>query len=126
MSLSEVLRKRRSELGYTLLEIADKMGVSEATVQRWESGNIKSLRQGRISQLAEILKVSPAALMGWEDNTAPNSPSSLFSDSGENIIQTAKIALFGGADHVTDEMWQEVVNFAKYIEAREADKNRNV
>lgn len=67
MSLSEVLKKRRSELGYTLLEIADKMGVSEATVQRWESGNIKSLRQGRISQLADILIVSPAALMGWEE-----------------------------------------------------------
>ncbi len=70
MSLSEVLKKRRSELGYTLLEIADKMGVSEATVQRWESGNIKSLRQGRISQLADILRVSPAALMGWEDNSS--------------------------------------------------------
>lgn len=69
MSLSEVLKKRRSELGYTLLEIADKMGVSEATVQRWESGNIKSLRQGRISQLADILRVSPAALMGWEENS---------------------------------------------------------
>lgn len=68
MSLSEVLKKRRSELGYTLLEIADKMNVSEATVQRWESGNIKSLRQGRISQLAEILQVSPATLMGWNND----------------------------------------------------------
>ena len=66
MSLSDVLKKRRAELGYTLLEIADKMGVSEATVQRWESGNIKSLRHGRIAQLAEILDVSPASLMGWE------------------------------------------------------------
>lgn len=69
MSLSDVLKKRRSELGYTLLEIADKMNVSEATVQRWESGNIKSLRQGRISQLAEILNVSPSALMGWEEKS---------------------------------------------------------
>ena len=66
MSLSDVLKKRRAELGYTLLEIADKMGVSEATVQRWESGNIKSLRHGRIAQLAEILDVSPASLMGWD------------------------------------------------------------
>lgn len=67
MAISDVLKARRSELGFTLLEIAKKMGVSEATVQRWESGNIKTLRQGRIAQLAEILKVSPAYLMGWED-----------------------------------------------------------
>lgn len=117
MSLSDVLKKRRAELGYTLLEIAEKMGVSEATVQRWESGNIKSLRQGRITKLAEILKVSPSALMGWDEQGI----------KAEEItmIETAKIALFGGSEEVTDEMWQEVVNFAKYIEAREAQKNRN-
>ena len=68
MSLSSVLKQRRKELGLTLLEIAEKMGVSEATAQRWESGGIKTLRQGRIAQLAEILNVSPAKLMGWEDN----------------------------------------------------------
>lgn len=65
MALSDVIKKRRSELGLTLLDIAKKMDVNEATVQRWESGNIKTLRQGRLSQLAEILKVSPAELMGW-------------------------------------------------------------
>lgn len=71
MAISDVLKKRRAELGYTLLEIATKMGVSEATVQRWESGNIKTLRQGRIAQLAEILQVSPAYLMGWADQQSP-------------------------------------------------------
>ncbi len=67
MGLSNILRKRRKELGLTLAEIADKMGVSEATVQRWESGNIKNMRQERISKLAEILCVTPAYLMGWEE-----------------------------------------------------------
>lgn len=37
-SLSDVLKKRRKELGLTLAQIADKMGVAEATVQRWERG----------------------------------------------------------------------------------------
>ncbi len=66
-SLAEVLSTRRKELGLTLLQIADKMNVSEATVQRWESGNIKSLRHEKISRLADILHVTPSALMGWED-----------------------------------------------------------
>lgn len=67
MGLPNILRKRRKELGLTLAEIADKMGVSEATVQRWESGNIKNIPQGRIPKLAELLCVTPAYLMGWED-----------------------------------------------------------
>lgn len=73
-SLSSVLKQRRKELGLTLLQIADAVGVAEATVQRWESGNIKSVRHGKIAKLAEVLNVSPAALMGWEDSPEVNHP----------------------------------------------------
>ena len=66
--LSSVLKQRRKELGLTLAQIADAMGVAEATVQRWESGNIKSIRHEKISKLAEILMVSPSTLMGWEQS----------------------------------------------------------
>lgn len=64
-NLSTVLKKRRKELGLTLAQIADQMGVAEATVQRWESGNIKSIRYDKIDKLSEILKVNPASFMGW-------------------------------------------------------------
>lgn len=73
-SLSSVLKQRRKELGLTLLQIADAVGVTEATVQRWESGNIKSVRHAKIAKLAEVLKVSPATLMGWEDNPEASRP----------------------------------------------------
>lgn len=65
--ISNIMKNKRLEAGLTLKQIADKMGVTEATVQRWESGNIKSLRQGRIVQLAEILHTSPTILMGWDE-----------------------------------------------------------
>lgn len=66
--LSTVLKQRRKELGLTLAQIADAMDVAEATVQRWESGNIKSVRYDKIGKLAEVLKVQPSVLMGWEDS----------------------------------------------------------
>ena len=66
MTFQTIMKEKRKELGYTLKDIANKMNVTEATVQRWESGNIKSLRQGRIAQLAEILETTPSVLMGWE------------------------------------------------------------
>lgn len=84
--LSTVLRQRRQELGLTLAQIADKMGVAEATVQRWESGNIKTVRHEKIGRLAEILGVTPAQLMGWEENIAePVAPP----QSNQNIIRIA-------------------------------------
>ena len=65
--LSEVLKHRRKELGLTLNQIAEMMGVTEATVQRWESGNIRSIRHEKVVRLAEILNVTPASIMGWEE-----------------------------------------------------------
>lgn len=75
MTLSYVLKTRRKELGLTLLDIAKMVGVTEATVQRWESGNIKNLRHNRIVKLAEALEVQPSTLMGWDDLSEKKSPS---------------------------------------------------
>lgn len=81
-SLSSVIKQRRKELGLTLAQVADMVGVAEATVQRWESGNIKSVRYDKIGKLSEALKVRPESLMNWEwketstpDNVLPYDPS---------------------------------------------------
>lgn len=71
-NLSAVLKSRRRELGLTLSQIAEQMGVAEATVQRWESGNIKSVRYDKISKLAEVLQVNPTSFMDWGDNLPSN------------------------------------------------------
>ncbi len=69
MGLPQNIKERRKELGLTLAEIAKMVGVTEATVQRWESGNIKNLRQERIASLAVALGTTPAYLMGWENES---------------------------------------------------------
>lgn len=66
-NLSSILKSRRKDLGMTLAQVAEKMGVTEATVQRWESGNIKSIRYDKIDRLADVLKVDPASFMGWAE-----------------------------------------------------------
>lgn len=37
------IRSMRIQKGITLAQIAEKLGVTEATAQRYESGNIKSV-----------------------------------------------------------------------------------
>ena len=53
------LKERRLELGLTLDEVAKKVGVSKATVSRWETGEIENMRRDRIAALAKVLKVDP-------------------------------------------------------------------
>ena len=72
MEIKNMIKSRRIELGLTQKEIADKIGVSEGTVSRWESGNISNMRRDRIAKLAEILQISPAVIIGIKDtNVTP-------------------------------------------------------
>ena len=51
------LRQRRKELGLTMKQVADAVGVSEATISRYESGDIKNMRRDRIDKYAKALQV---------------------------------------------------------------------
>ena len=73
MTFGERVKARRLELGYTLLQLAEKIGVTEATMQRYESGSIKNPAQPRIAALAQALGVDANYLMAWgqDDETNP-------------------------------------------------------
>lgn len=57
------LKQRRLELGLTMLEVAKIVGVSEATISRYESGNIKNMRRDRINKYAKALNVDASLLI---------------------------------------------------------------
>ncbi len=66
--INERIKERRISLNLTLAQIADGLGVKEATVQRYESGDIKNIKHDTIIALSEILKCSPTYLMGWDED----------------------------------------------------------
>lgn len=69
MSIKDILKDRRLELQLTLEDVAKRVGVSPATISRWESGDIANMRRDRIAALAEALQISPAVIMGWDVDT---------------------------------------------------------
>lgn len=69
--LKERIKERRLNKEMTLMEVANKLGVKEATMQRYESGEIKNIKHETIVKLAEIFDCSPAYLMGWEESPHP-------------------------------------------------------
>ncbi len=65
--LNDRIKNRRKLLNKTLLELAEYIGVKEATMQRYESGEIKSIPYDNIVLIAECLDCTPQYLMGWSD-----------------------------------------------------------
>lgn len=65
------IRLKRKENGYTLEEVAQKLGISKQTVQRYETGVIANIPSDKIELLSELFNTTPAYLMGWDSNVTP-------------------------------------------------------
>jgi repressor LexA len=68
--VKDIIKSRREELNLTMKDIAKRVGVSEGTVSRWESGDIQNMRRDKIVALANALQISPSVIMGWDENIA--------------------------------------------------------
>lgn len=67
MTVGARLRARRKQLGFSAEYIAERLGCSPATVYRWENGDIEKMPIDSIVPVAAVLGVTPAYLLGWED-----------------------------------------------------------
>lgn len=63
------MKERRLQLNKTLEEVGSVVGVSKATIQRYEKGAITNIPSDKIEKIAKALSTTPAFLMGWEDKS---------------------------------------------------------
>lgn len=77
MSIGDIMRVRRQELGLTLEDVGDYVGVGKSTVRKWEHGDIENMKRDKIALLSKILKLSPLTFItgeveyGTPDNIIP-------------------------------------------------------
>ena len=83
--INTLMRNRRKELGLTMKDVAKAVGVSEATVSRWESGNIANMGRDKINALSKVLNLSPISIMGISDDIDD------FLELPSNIIPITKV-----------------------------------
>ena len=57
------IRSRRIELGLTLEEVGQAVGVGRSTVRKWETGMIKNMGRDKIAKLAAVLQMNPVELV---------------------------------------------------------------
>ena len=96
-SVGKIIFDRRTALSLTQKDVADYVGVSEATVSRWESGHIDNMRRDRIAKLAKILRISPLVIMGVDEPASSAPPAPQKSDGLPERDRTAT----GGPAHAS-------------------------
>lgn len=77
MNIGDIMRVRRQELGLTLEDVGNYVGVGKSTVRKWEHGDIENMKRDKIALLSKILKLSPLTFItgeveyGTPDNIIP-------------------------------------------------------
>lgn len=118
------IKEQRELHKLTLLDVAKKMGISESTAQRYESERgIKNIPYDAIVKYAEILNVSPAYLMGWEN------PSPAADQPDHTVVGAAKPALsdraymvgraYEHSDYLTQRMVERTLGIEEEAELKE-------
>lgn len=66
-NIGKNIKERRESLGMSQDELAEKMGYrSRSTIAKIEKG-VNDVTQTNIVKFAEVLRTTPAVLMGWEE-----------------------------------------------------------
>ena len=64
--IGKKISDRRKQLGLTLEEVGDAVGVGKSTVRKWENGIIKNMRMDKVHTLANVLQMNYTDLIPGE------------------------------------------------------------
>lgn len=80
LSVGERIKRLRKKAGYNAETVAEKIGVSRATMYRYENNEIKKIPSTVLEPLAALLDTTPEFIMGWSDGETKSSsePSDAF------------------------------------------------
>lgn len=114
MTTGERIRQQRKALGLSAQDIAQSLGISRATVFRYECGDIEKIPGTLLEPLAKVLQVTPAFLMGWEELSAET--------AGELVEIRIVGEVAAGYDHYANEEYEYTHLPAEWLHYRAASE----
>lgn len=119
--IGDRIKQARIALGYSAEQVAAFLGVSPATVYRYENGDISKLPSNFIKPLAEYLCVTPSWIMGWTEDH-PDDP------LNDQLLTKESRIISGGIDKMPPEKREQALKilqiaFAEYSDYFKEDHN---
>lgn len=122
--IGERIEQRRKELGLTLDDIAQEIGVARSTIQRYEKGTIEKIKLPVIEAIARYMSVDPAWLCGKSDDMSIKMNRLTGFDLPSNLVPLApmkKIPLIGqiacGTPILAEQNIEDMVDLPHHIHA---------
>ncbi|MBO4693012.1 MAG: helix-turn-helix transcriptional regulator [Clostridia bacterium] len=98
------IEKLCKEKGINITLMCKECKIPRASLSDYKKGRKKSLSAETLAKIAGYFAVSVDYLYGGSNSAS--------------VERELKVALFGGDGEVTDEMWEEVKRYARYIKEK--------
>ena len=122
VAMSTRIKELRQEKQMTLLEVAKRLGVSESTVQRYESGAISNLKYETIISLSSLFGVDPCYLMGWDVSASESSVSLEVSSEERRLVEMYRSLNVVGRRKALESV-EDLTQIEKYIKISDSDRS---
>ncbi|MGN0466214.1 MAG: helix-turn-helix domain-containing protein [Lachnospiraceae bacterium] len=100
MTVGDRIRRKRELIGISQTAFAEMVNISKQTLYKYETNIITNIPSNKIEEIAKALNVSPAYLMGWEDNlNAKNADIMTDILTNARLIEYAKKITLLNPDH---------------------------
>lgn len=108
----EILMSRLQEIALERNQTLTNIFLNSGVGKNFKSNlNYANPSLGKITMLANYLNVSVDYLLGKTDKKEKH-------QEKKTTDEDIKVALFGGDEEVTDEMWEEVKNFVAFVKGK--------
>lgn len=113
MEIKDLIKSRRIELGMTMKELGDAVGVSEATISRYESGQIANMKRTTIIALSKVLDIPTARFIDCDDEETTNTKT--FQNT--SYVPETIAAHFEGKEF-TEEDLSDIARFIDFVASK--------
>lgn len=113
VNMYEIVASLCKRQGISVSKMCADLQIRPSVISELKHGRTKSLSSSNIARISDYFSVSSDVFRDGLDRAAP-------AVSDEDIM----FALFGGDGEITDEMFEEVKQFARFVKDREAAKKK--
>lgn len=85
MAYGDLIKEKRKNLGLSAETVAEKAGISPATIYRYENGSITSPRMDVLRKIANVLHEDPYTFIDWDKEVLIDDKTELSADEHDLI-----------------------------------------
>lgn len=118
VAIGQRIKEKRKEAGLNQKELAAKIGLSEASISKYENGKVEDATHTMLAKFAAALGVSVAWLLGVENNSQ-TLPAPL-SQEEHDLVNDFRILNRAGKDYIRQTMNMAINTYREDTEKSEA------